>query len=117
MIHDLKKHLKDQSTPEAFCFALRCSECGRLIQSTPIRFSMSGIIPASTEKQIVLDAVYRREKESALCRAVSELKSLVSECPICLRTVCDRCFLICDELDMCVNCADRLHEQGDPVLA
>ena len=37
-------------------------------------------------------------------------------CPICKRLVCDRCFLICDDLDMCKRCAARLEEKGSPVL-
>ncbi|MCI6126309.1 MAG: hypothetical protein MR738_09535 [Enterocloster clostridioformis] len=38
-----------------------------------------------------------------------------NKCPICSRLVCDRCFLVCDELDMCVSCAHYLQEQGEPV--
>ena len=113
----LKNNLTDHSSPDEFCFALKCDECGRILKSTPIRFSMSGVIPISSEKQIVFEALYRREKEAALDRALAELKSLFNECPICFRTVCDHCFLICDELDMCTTCAKKLNEHGEPVLA
>ena len=36
-------------------------------------------------------------------------------CPICKRLVCDHCFLICDDLDMCVQCATKLNEKGTVV--
>ena len=37
------------------------------------------------------------------------------DCPICKRLVCDHCFLICDDLDMCVQCAAKLNEKGTVV--
>ena len=113
----LRKNLTDLSSPDEFCFALRCAECGRVLKSTPVKFSRSGVTPASSGKQVVFDALYRREKEAALDRAAAELKTLFSECPICRNMVCDHCFLICDDLDMCVSCAHRLNEHGEPVLA
>lgn len=29
--------------------------------------------------------------------------------------VCNRYFLICEDLDMCCACAQHLHERGEPV--
>ena len=40
----------------------------------------------------------------------------LNDCPICKRLVCSRCFLICDDLDMCKQCAAHLEETGSPVL-
>lgn len=117
MSHVSSKYLTDYSTPDEFCFAMRCAECGEVLKSTPIKFSKSGVKPPSDEKRVVFDALYRREKEVAMERAVSELKTLFNVCPICQRTVCDHCFMICDELDMCVFCAQRLKERGEPVKA
>ena len=31
------------------------------------------------------------------------------------RLVCDACFLICDEMDLCRECAARMKEPGEPV--
>ena len=39
----------------------------------------------------------------------------IMDCPICKRLVCDHCFLICDDLDMCVQCAEKLNEKGTVV--
>ena len=117
MSQDLKKYLIDHSTPDEFCFALGCAECGRELRKSPVRFSKSGVVPPSSEKRIVFDVLYQREKESAVERAAAELKTQINMCPVCHRMVCDRCFLICDELDMCIRCAEQLHEEGEPVLA
>lgn len=116
MSDKLRKCLTDCSSPDEFCFALRCAECGRVLRSTPVKFSKSGVVPASREKRVVFNALYRLEKEAATERAAAELKALFNECPICRKTVCDHCFLICDELDMCTNCARQLNEHGEPVL-
>ena len=117
MSYFAKEYLVDCSTPDEFRFSWRCAECGEVWESTPVRFSMSGVIPASDGKRIVYDTMYRREREVAMNRAVGELRSLFNECPICRRIVCDHCFLICDELDMCITCAEKLNEHGEPVLA
>ena len=42
-------------------------------------------------------------------------KEIFNICPICKRLVCDHCFLICDDLDMCVQCAAKLNERGTVV--
>ena len=36
-------------------------------------------------------------------------------CPICQRIVCDDCFLICDDIDMCKSCAEMLEEEGNNI--
>ena len=33
-------------------------------------------------------------------------------CPVCGRLVCDRCFLICEDLDLCIACAKALRVRG-----
>ena len=116
MGNPITKYLTDYSSADEFCFALRCEACGREIKSNPVRFSRSGVIPISSEKQIVFDALYRREKEQAYEKAAAELKMLVNLCPICHKIVCDHCFMICDDIDMCTACAQRLNEYGEPVL-
>ena len=113
----IAKHLLlDESTPDIFCFSLRCAECGEVWKSRDIRFSKAGIRPETDGKRIVFDTLYRREMEEARTRAVKEAEKTFSRCPICHRLVCDRCFMVCDDLDMCVSCAKWLEEHGEPVI-
>lgn len=111
----LRKHLQDSSTQDIFNFSLCCEACGRLWKSTPIPFSKAGVSAATKEKQIIYDALYKKEKDNAYTRALDEAKKVFSLCPICGHLVCDHCFLLCEELDMCCECAERLKESGSPV--
>jgi len=48
--------------------------------------------------------------------AVSEAVHHFNHCPVCGRLVCNYCFVICDDLDLCRSCATRLQETGESVL-
>lgn len=115
MNHITRELLLDCSTADTFCFSMRCAECGEVWKSRPIRFSKAGIQPETEGKRVVFDTLRKREKEAALIRAVEQAEKTFSLCPICRRLVCDHCFLVCEDLDMCAACARRLQEQGEPV--
>lgn len=65
---------------------------------------------------MIFQSLYYREWERARERAAEEASEEFNLCPICGRLVCNHCFLICEDLDICVSCAERLHECGAPVL-
>ena len=111
----VKAPLKDCSTRDVFCFSIRGAECGQVWSSRQTRFSKAGVHPKSEGKQVIFDALYQKEHELAKNDAVREATDIFNRCPICRRTVCNRCFLICEDLDMCVHCASQLNEQGAPV--
>ena len=48
-------------------------------------------------------------------KAAAEASEIFSQCPVCGRLVCDRCFLICEDLDLCTACAEALQVRGDVV--
>ena len=116
MYNSLKGHLQDNSTSDMFCFALRCSECGAELKSTPILFPTESNMPSDSENKSLPDKHYRLEKMKALELAAAEIKRMVNLCPICRRTVCDHCFIISDTIDMCTDCARRLNVRGEPVM-
>ena len=116
MRHITKEILTDCSTPELFCFSMDCAECGMQWKSTAVPFSKAGIIPETEGKQIIFEILYRKEKEAAACKAVEEASNVFNQCPICRHLVCDRCFLLCTDLDLCASCAGQLQEQGEPVM-
>lgn len=115
MRHVVMEQLQDRSTRDEFVFSLRCSECGDIWNSEAVRFSRAGTVPETPQKQIIFDALYQKEKEAAWRRAVKAATAMVSFCPICRRLVCDYCFLICEDLDLCQSCAERLQETGQRV--
>lgn len=115
MGHISRDSLIDYSNNDEFCFALRCQECGAERKSLPIPYSKSGITPPSRGKQVVFSVLYGREKDAAMTRAIGELNAEFNLCPICRSLVCDHCFMVCDEIDMCTACALELQERGEPV--
>ena len=115
MLNLLYSHLEDCSTPQYFCFAVRCEVCGEFWYSSSIPFSKAKQATEDLEKKELYDAIYQREKRQARLTAGKEARERFSQCPICRRLVCDSCFLICEEIDLCRECAARMKECGEPV--
>ena len=111
----LSGHLEDCSTPQYFYFSIRCEVCGEYWYSSSIPFSKAAQASEHREKKELYDAIYQRERQRARLTAGQEARERFSQCPICRRLVCDSCFLICDEMDMCRECAGRMKEPGEPV--
>ena len=111
----IREHLIDCSDQEKFVFNLICSECGKVWQSTPAGFSKAGEDPRTESKQVVFYLLYEREKKRAFDKAVEEAGHFFNLCPLCERLVCNNCFLICKEIDVCRRCAERLQETGEQV--
>ena len=108
--------LENRSTKEVFLFRVTCCNCSTEYGNKPIRFSRAGIPPATQSKKIIYDALYEQEFNEARRIAIRNAAEHMNYCPICKRLVCNQCFLICDDLDMCKQCAADLEQQGTPVL-
>lgn len=111
----IKEAMGDCSTVEEFRFLVRCQECGGIWHSSPIRFSKAGAEPESEGMRTILRTLYEREREAAREMAAAEAAEIFNYCPVCGRLVCDRCFLICEDLDLCIACAKALQVRGDVV--
>lgn len=108
--------LENLSTRDVFLFRIACGACGTEFANKPRRFSKAGLVPQTEGKKVIFDAVYEQEFQAARQSAIRDAAEQLNYCPICKRLVCNRCFLICDDLDMCKQCADHLEETGSPVL-
>ena len=107
--------MADASTKDEFCFSLRCEECTKVWRSAPVPLSKAGVSPSTEGKRIIYNTIYEKEKRRALEKAAREGEEVFNICPICRRLICNECFLICDDLDLCRACALRLGEAGEPV--
>lgn len=108
--------LENMSSKEVFRFRVTCAGCGAEYGNRPTRFSKAEAAPATRSKQIIYDALYEQELRSARQSAIRNAAEQMNYCPICKRLVCNQCFMICDELDMCSRCAAELGQPGYPVL-
>ena len=108
--------LENLSTREVFLFRITCAACGTPYGGKSVRFSKAGITPPTEGKRIIFDTLYEQEFREARQAAVRDAAEHLNYCPICKRLVCNRCFLICDDLDMCKQCAAHLEETGSPVV-
>lgn len=109
--------LEDLSTREYFLFRVPCGECGSEFGNKSVRFSKAGADPQPENKRIFYDALYEQEFRGARHAAIRDAAEHLNYCPVCKRLVCNRCFLICDDLDMCKRCAACLDEKGSPVIS
>ena len=78
---------------------------------------LKGYKPSMSEaKRIIAETLYQREHMQSMDHAVSEAVHHFNSCPVCGRLVCNYCFVICDDLDLCRACASNLQETGESVL-
>ena len=108
--------LENLSTKDVFLFQIACKACGTKFGSKPQPFSKAGLVPQAEGKKVIFDAVYEQEFRAARQSAIRDAAEHLNFCPICKRLVCNRCFLICDDLDMCKQCAAHLEKTGSSVL-
>ena len=109
--------LENLSTREVFLFRIACAACGAESGGKQVPFSKAGITPLTQGKRIIFDTLYEQEYRDARQAAIRDAAEHLNYCPICKRLVCNRCFLICEDLDMCKQCAAHLEETGSPVVA
>ena len=107
--------LENLSTREVFLFRIACADCGASFGNQPIRFSKAGEEANTQAKQTLRAVLYEQELRSVRQTAIRQASEHLNLCPICRRLVCNGCFLICDELDMCKSCAQALQQTGQPV--
>jgi len=108
--------LEDLSSREVFLFRVLCACCSEAFGSKARRFTRAGVLTESKSKGILYDVLYEQEFQAARQAAIAEAAEQLNRCPVCSRLVCNGCFLICEELDLCVGCAELLGLAGVRVL-
>ena len=113
----IERMLENLSTRDVFLFRIACGACGKEYGNKPMRFSKAGVIPQTPKKAALYEILYAQELQTARLSAVRDAAEHLNYCPICKRLVCNRCFLICEDLDMCKQCASAMEETGIPVVS
>ena len=109
--------LENLSTRDEFLFRIACGACSKEYGNKPMRFSKAEVIPQTPKKAALYEILYAQELQTAKLSAVRDAAEHLNYCPICKRLVCNRCFLICEDLDMCKQCASAMEETGIPVVS
>lgn len=109
--------LIDRSRLGEFRFAAVCPICSFQWRSKPIPFSRRNVPAPTPGKQKIYGLLWQREYIQAREKAIQEGQQRFNRCPMCGRWVCDQCFRICDEIDLCAACSSELGEKGVRVAA
>ena len=106
----IEMFLENLSTRDVFLFRIACGSCGTQFGNKSVRFSKAGAIPQTLKKAALYEILYAQELQTARLRAVREAAEDLNYCPVCKR-------LICEDLDMCRQCASAMEETGIPVVS
>jgi hypothetical protein len=101
MLKPITMKMTDESEGDVYCFTFYCDICGSPNQSVTYESDMEARYPNTRESEHI----------AAFERANLEALNWFSRCPICRRVVCDKCFCILDESDMCKECAELRNKQ------
>lgn len=111
----IREHLIDCSDQEKICFQPDLSGVRKSVAEYAGRLFQGGRRSPDRIQEGRLYLLYEREKKRAFDKAVEEAGHFFNLCPLCERLVCNNCFLICQEIDICRRCAERLQETGEQV--
>lgn len=109
--------IQNLSTKDAFLFRISCENCGTEYGNRLTRFSKARWLPATQEEELICHKLYAQEFQNARQTAIRRAAEQLNYCPVCKRLICNQCFLICGELDMCRKCAAEQGQRGQPVLS
>ncbi|MBR4309235.1 MAG: hypothetical protein IKT58_06545 [Oscillospiraceae bacterium] len=107
--------LENLSTKQTFRFRVSCGCCRTAYGNKPIKFSKAGQRNTVQNIHSSYNSLYEQEFQKAKQIAINSAAEHMNHCPICKNLVCNDCFLICEEADMCMQCAEDLEQQGKPV--
>ncbi|MCL2059271.1 MAG: hypothetical protein FWH01_09495 [Oscillospiraceae bacterium] len=112
----IKNAIEDDSDRELgyIRFLVRCGACDEIWHSALRRFTMAGVAAENENRRVILDAKWEREWKNTRRQAVVDAVNYFNFCPICKKISCGICFRICDTIDMCASCSERLGEHCEP---
>ena len=110
MKQKILERLTDRSNPSSFCSTVRCESCGKTWIGERVKFSKWNSHPITEGKKLAFSVLYEQEREQARQMAARKASYHFNLCPICGRMVCNDCFLVCEDIDMCIGCAEKLQK-------
>jgi len=115
MKNHIGKYINDLSDFDRFLFSVSCPVCRKEWTSTPVPFSRAGKQSNNILTNLFIQKQYSKEKKNAEIIAAEEPGRRMNYCSVCMRFVCDSCYMICADMDMCTECAACHNETGERV--
>jgi hypothetical protein len=105
MLKPVTKKMIDNSADGVYQFAFHCDICDAPNESATYQSNTRQVTTDTRESEYI--AAYERANREAIKN--------FNRCPLCGKLVCDACFLLMAESDMCKECA-ALRGEGDEAL-
>ena len=96
MLRPITRKMTDESGGGTYRFTFYCDVCGKPYQS-PAYDSTVVTVPDRRAQEIEYNDAYER--------ANNEVLKNFNRCPACQRVVCDECFNILEDMDICRVCS------------
>ncbi len=112
MLKTITKKIIDKSTDEFFKFEFHCDRCQAKWISDSYSFEHGFPNDLTQGEKRAKEIMWKVEHDVALERANLEARLRFNQCNSCLRTVCDDCFSMDENEDLCIDCAKENTKDG-----
>ena len=107
MLKTITKLFRDRSTDRFFQFSFYCDSCGKEWTSEEYPFVHGFSDKLTEDERRAKEILWRSDHDAAFERANLEARLRLNACKSCGSVVCDECFAMEEEDDLCVDCASR----------
>ena len=107
MLKTITKNFTDRSTDRFFQFSFYCDRCGKKWTSEQYPFVHGFSKELTDDERKAKEILWRIDHDAAFERANLEARLRFNSCKACGAIVCDECFAMEEEDDLCVDCANR----------
>ncbi len=108
MLKTITKKFRDKSTDSFFKFSFYCDRCGKEWTSEEYPFVHGFSEKLSDDEKRAKEILFRIDHNAAFERANLEARLRFNQCNSCGGFVCDECFAMEEEDDLCQDCASRM---------
>ncbi len=107
MLKTITKKIRDRSTDRFFKFSFCCDRCEKEWTSEEYPFEHGFTDEMTDDERRAKEILWRIDHDAAFERANLEARLRFNYCTCCKGIVCDECFAMEEEDDLCHGCASQ----------
>lgn len=107
MLKTITKRIRDKSTDRFFKFSFYCDRCGKEWTSEEYPFVHGFSEKLTDDEKRAKEILFRVDHDAAFERANLDARLRFNHCETCGSIVCDECFAMEEEEELCLDCAKR----------